>query len=41
MGEENSVQLMIERINPRLHYTRNYEKIRPYTDFCEEIIYLE
>jgi len=41
MGEETSVQLMIEKINPKLRYTRNYEKISPYTDFCEEIIYLE
>jgi len=41
LGEETSVQLMIEKINSKLRYTRNYEKIRPYTDFCEEIIYLE
>jgi hypothetical protein len=41
LGEETSVQIMIEKINPRLHFTRNYERIRPYTDFCEEIIYLE
>ena len=41
LGEETSVQLMIEKINPKLRYTRNYERIRPHTDFCEEIIYLE
>ncbi len=41
LGEEASVQLMIEKINPKLRFTRNYEKIRPHTDYCEEIIYLE
>ena len=41
LGEEESVQRLIENINPNLRYTRNYDKIRPYTDYCEEIIYLE
>ena len=40
-GEEESVQRMIEKINPKLRFTRNYNKIRPHTDYCEEIIYLE
>ena len=41
LGEEESVQRMIEKINPNLRFTRNYEKIRPHTEYCEEIIYLE
>lgn len=39
-GLEKSVQLMIEKINSRLRFTRNYEKIRPYEEYCEEIIFL-
>ena len=39
-GWEKSVQLLIEKINPKLRFTRNYDKIRPYTEYCEEIIEL-
>ncbi|RLF97358.1 nucleoside deaminase, partial [Thermococci archaeon] len=39
-GWEKSVQLLIEKINPKLRFTRNYNKIRPYTEYCEEIIEL-
>ena len=39
-GWEKSVQAMIEKINPKLRFTRNYSKIRPYTEYCEEIIEL-
>jgi hypothetical protein len=40
-GWEKSVQAMIEKINPRLRFTRNYKKIRPYTEYCEEIVELK
>lgn len=40
-GWEKSVHLMIEKINPKLRFTWNYEKIRPYEEYCEEIIYLK
>ena len=40
-GEEESVQRLIENINPNLRYTRDYDRIRPYTPYCEEIIYLQ
>ncbi|MCL5733907.1 MAG: hypothetical protein M1334_04660 [Patescibacteria group bacterium] len=34
------VQAMIETINPKLLFSRNYIAIRPYTEYCEEIIEL-
>ncbi len=34
------VQAMIETINPKLHFSRNYVAIRPYAEYCEEIIEL-
>jgi len=39
-GWEKSVQALIEKINPKLRFSRNYERIRPYTEYCEEIIEL-
>jgi tRNA(adenine34) deaminase len=35
------VQELIQKLDPRLKFTRNYAAIRPYTPYCEEIIYLE
>jgi len=35
------VQVFFSRINPRLKFDRNYDSIRPYTPYCEEIITLE
>lgn len=32
---------LLKRIDPRLRFTRNYTQIRPYVDYCEEIIDLE
>ena len=40
-GYEKSVQAFIELINPRLRFTRNYDRIRPYTEYCEEEFYLK
>ena len=40
-AEEKSVQQLISSINPNLRFSRNYEKIRPYINYCEETIELE
>jgi hypothetical protein len=32
------VQAFLNKISPNLKFSRNYEKIRPYNDYCEEII---
>ena len=37
---EKPAQELISKINPNLKFSRNYEKIRPYSDYCEEIIEL-
>ncbi|MDI6807306.1 MAG: hypothetical protein QMD14_05925 [Candidatus Aenigmarchaeota archaeon] len=39
-GWEQSVQALIEKINPKLRFSRNYEKLRPYAEYCEEFIEL-
>ena len=39
-GYEESVQAFIKLINPELRFTRNYDKIRPYSEYCEEEFYL-
>lgn len=38
---ERPTEELIRRLNPQLRFTRNYECIRPYSDYCEEIITLE
>jgi hypothetical protein len=35
------VQVFFSMIDPRLQFERNYECIRPYTPYCEEIISLQ
>lgn len=35
------VQEFLAHIHPGLRFERNYEKIRPHADYCEEIILLE
>ncbi len=35
------VQEFLQQIHPKLRFDRNYECIRPYTIYCEEIITLE
>jgi hypothetical protein len=37
---EKPVQEFLNQVHPRLKFSRNYHKIRPYTEFCEEIIEL-
>ncbi len=39
-GWEKPVQALIEKINPNLRFFRNYEKIRPHAEYCEETIEL-
>jgi hypothetical protein len=38
---EASVQHLIQKINPSLVFSRNYQKIRPYSEYCEEMITLQ
>lgn len=38
---QKPVQEFLERIHPKLRFDRNYENIRPYAAYCEEIIVLE
>lgn len=38
---EMPVQVLLDAFKPgKFHYSRNYEKIRPYTEYCEETIEL-
>ena len=32
---------LLRQVNSKLRFARNYEKLRPYSDFCEEMILLE
>lgn len=38
---EKPVQIFLERIDPRLRFIRNYDRIRPHLPYCEETIALE
>jgi tRNA(Arg) A34 adenosine deaminase TadA len=38
---ERSTAELIQQIDPHLHFTRNYGKLRPRADYCEEIITYE
>lgn len=38
---ENSTNVLIKQIDNRLKFDRNYDKLRPYSDYCEEMIILE
>lgn len=38
---ENATDTLIKQIDPRLKFSRNYEKLRPYTEYCEEMIGIE
>ena len=38
---EDSTNQLIRSINPRLRFSRNYEKLRPYAPYCEETISLD
>jgi tRNA(adenine34) deaminase len=38
---ENATDVLIKQIDQRLRFERNYDKLRPYSDYCEEMIILE
>ncbi len=35
---EAPVQALLDKVDPRLRFRRNYAAIRPYTPYCEEIL---
>jgi tRNA(adenine34) deaminase len=35
---ERATDGLIKKINPSLHFTRNYDRLRPHAPYCEEII---
>ncbi|HEY3424927.1 MAG TPA: nucleoside deaminase [Negativicutes bacterium] len=35
---EDATDTLIKQIDPRLSFSRNYEKLRPYAQYCEEMI---
>jgi hypothetical protein len=37
---EKPAQIFFQQIDKRIKYGRNYEKIRPYSEYCEEFIEL-
>lgn len=37
---ENPTDYLVKKINSKLKFSRNYQKIRPYTNYCEESIEL-
>ena len=37
---ERSTDALVKRLDPRLTFTRNYDRLRPYADYCEESITL-
>jgi hypothetical protein len=39
-GWEQSVQALIEKINPKLRFSRTYETLRPREEYCEEMMEL-
>jgi tRNA(Arg) A34 adenosine deaminase TadA len=38
---EYHTEEFIRKLNPKLRFTRNYNRLRPYTRYCEEMIMLE
>ena len=38
---EGSTNRLVKEVHPDLKFTRNYEKLRPYCGYCEEMILLE
>ena len=41
LAYDRPVQLMLQAIDPRLRFRRNYAGLRPLAPYCEETIYLE
>jgi hypothetical protein len=40
MGHERCMDSFVKLVNKKLQFSRNYEQLRPYCDFCEERIVL-
>lgn len=38
---EEATNLLLKNINPHLKFSRNYNKLRPYSEYCEEEIHIE
>ena len=38
---EAPTQALLQQLDPRLRFRRNYNALRPYTPYCEEIILLD
>jgi tRNA(adenine34) deaminase len=38
---ESSTDALIKQIDPRLKFARNYDQLRPYTNYCEEMIFID
>jgi tRNA(adenine34) deaminase len=41
LSNEGSTRDMLRAIDPRLSFTRNYDRLRPRSEFCEELIFLD
>jgi hypothetical protein len=37
-AQEAPAQALVSKVSPRLKFSRNYDRIRPYEQFCEEMI---
>lgn len=37
-AQEAPAQALVSKVHPRLRFSRNYDRIRPYEPFCEEMI---
>jgi hypothetical protein len=35
---ENATNILVKQIDTRLNFSRNYDKLRPYSEYCEEMI---
>jgi len=38
---EDSTDQLVKRIDPRLSFSRNYDRLRPYSPYCEEMISMD
>jgi hypothetical protein len=41
LHSEEATDALIKKLNPKLKFTRNYARLRPYSPFCEEIIEIQ
>jgi tRNA(adenine34) deaminase len=38
---QTSTDCLLKQIDPRLNFSRNYDKLRPYSEYCEEMISIQ